>query len=424
MLEHYFAKPGTVDRIRACWLGEQIDAYVQRLHSLGHAPSLIRYRVPLIRQFAEFSSVGGAQFIADLPDQIQGFVAERMSRSTSVSIRSNSRKRSWENEIRGPIEHFLEQHLSDFVPRGRSSRRTLEPFESTVPGFFKYLRDERGLREATICTYRRTLTLLEAYLAQVGIGSLCELSAPVVSGFITTLSPRYGPNSMTGICGASRVFLRYAHREGILSRDLALALGAPLNYRLSKVPRSISWDEVRHMLDAVEQRTSMGRRDYAILLLLVTYGLRAREVAALTLDDIDWERGRILIPERKAGHCTAYPLSNAVGEAICAYLKNGRPSNDDRAVFQSVFAPYRPMTYHSVSSRATHYLRAAGIEVHRAGSHTLRHTCVQRLIDADFSLKSAGDFVGHSSPRSTEIYTKIDVKNLRDVALGDGESLL
>jgi len=92
--------------------------------------------------------------------------------------------------------------------------------------------------------------------------------------------------------------------------------------------------------------------------------------------------------------------------------------------FQRAYAPYVPMTHGSVSSRAAHYLRTAGVDVHRPGSHTLRHSCVQRLIDADFSLKSAGDFVGHGSPRSTEIYTKIDVENLREVALGDGESLL
>ena len=286
------------------------------------------------------------------------------------------------------------------------------------------MRAERGLRETTIAGYRGVLAKFETYLATVGVDSLGELSAPIVSGFVTTLSPRQGPSAMIGICSASSVFLRYAHREGLLSRDLAPALGRPQSYRLSRVPRSISWDDVRRMLDSVERRSPGGKRDYAILLLLVTYGLRAREVAALALDDIDWERDRLLVPERKAGHCTAYPLSGVVGEALCTYLQEARPTTDDRIIFQRAHAPYAPMTHHSVSCRARHYLLKAGIDVHRPGSHTLRHTCVQRLIDADFSLKSAGDFVGHGSPRSTEIYTKIDVEKLRDVALGDGESLL
>jgi integrase len=157
---------------------------------------------------------------------------------------------------------------------------------------------------------------------------------------------------------------------------------------------------------------------------LVSYGLRAREVAALTLDDIDWERDRLLVPERKAGHCTAYPLSRIVGEALCIYLEQARPRTEERILFRRAYAPYVAMTHHSVSSRAVYYLRKAGIKVHRPGSHTLRHTCVQRLIDADFSLKSAGDYVGHGSPQSTEIYTKIDVEKLRIMAFSDGEDLL
>jgi integrase/recombinase XerD len=128
---------------------------------------------------------------------------------------------------------------------------------------------------------------------------------------------------------------------------------------LSNVPRSISWEEVQRMLDAVDQRTATGKRDYVILLLLVTYGLRAREVAALTLDDIDWGRDRLLVPERKAGHCTAYPLPTIVGEALTVYLKQVRPEVTERAIFIRVLAPYVPLTYNTISNRATHYLRKA-----------------------------------------------------------------
>lgn len=200
---------------------------------------------------------------------------------------------------------------------------------------------------------------------------------------------------MTAHCSMTRVFLRYALREGLLTRDLTPAVGTVQCYRLAKVPRSITWAEVGLMLDSVERRSSTGKRDYALLLLLVSYGLRAREVAALTLDDIDWEHDRLLVPERKAGHCTAYPLSRIVGEALCLYLEQARPRTEERILFRRAYALHVAMTHHSVSSRAVHYLRKAGIKVHRPGSHTLRHTCVQRLIDADFSLKSAGDFVGH-----------------------------
>lgn len=154
------------------------------------------------------------------------------------------------------------------------------------------------------------------------------------------------------------------------------------------------------------------------------YGLRGREVAALTLDDIDWRRERLGVPERKAGHSTAYPLSPPVGEAIADYLRHGRPPTPDRHVFMRAMAPVEPLGAAAVSACASRHLLAAGVEVPRPGSHTLRHTCVQRLVDADFGLKEIGDFVGHRSPASTDIYAKVAVESLRQVALGDGEDVL
>ncbi|HUF08555.1 MAG TPA: site-specific integrase [Rhodothermales bacterium] len=178
------------------------------------------------------------------------------------------------------------------------------------------------------------------------------------------------------------------------------------------------------MLEGVDRRTPVGKRDYAILLLLVTYGLRAGEVAGLRLDDIHWRNDRLRIPERKAGHSTAYPLSSIVGEAILDYLKHGRPQTKLRHVFLRIMAPVKPIGSAAVSDRAGHYLRRAGVQVHRPGSHTLRHTCVQRLVDADFSLTTIGDYVGHRSPSSTQIYSKVAIEALRQVALGNGEEVL
>ena len=113
-----------------------------------------------------------------------------------------------------------------------------------------------------------------------------------------------------------------------------------------------------------------------------------------------------------------------VGEAIIDYVKNGRPASQMRALFFRAMAPYRPLAWYAISQRAAHYLRLSGFQVSRAGSHTLRHTCVQRLIDAEFPLKTIGDYVGHRSPEATEVYTKVAIETLREVALGDGESVL
>jgi site-specific recombinase XerD len=221
-----------------------------------------------------------------------------------------------------------------------------------------------------------------------------------------------------------RVFLQYLQRARVVTRDLTLIVEAPPAYRLAHLPRSITWDQIQHMLEVIDRRTALGRRDYAMVLLLVTYGLRAREVAALRLDDLEWRQGRLRVPERKAGHSTAYPLSALVGSAIADYLKDGRPQTALREVFLGVMAPYHPVTHVAVAARVAQYLHQAGIAVSRAGSHTLRHSCVQRLVDAGWSLKHIGDYIGHTSPASTEIYSKVAVETLREMACGDGEDIL
>jgi site-specific recombinase XerD len=117
-------------------------------------------------------------------------------------------------------------------------------------------------------------------------------------------------------------------------------------------------------------------------------------------------------------------LAATVGEAILDYLRLGRPQTTERALFFRAFAPYTPVSGVAVSLRAKFYLRKSGVNVPRPGSHTLRHTCVQHLVDSGFSLKTIGDFVGHQTPDATKIYAKVNIEALREVALGDGEEVL
>jgi integrase/recombinase XerD len=420
MLETYFVKPETVDRVRACWIGPEIEAYVAWLSEHGYRPKSIWRRVPLLVSFAGFAQAAGARTVQDLPDHVDGFVAER---AANRQRRRGTPDRDATKEFRGPVEQMLGVALADYDGAGR--RRREEPFGHAAPGFFEYLVDERGLRPDSINGYRHHLDRFEDYLARIGVQDLAELSPAILSAFVAERSGMgLARSTVRGTCGALRVFLRFCHREGVVARDLSRAVDWPQVYRLSTVPRSITWAEVQRVLDSVDRRTPVGKRDYAILLLLVTYGLRGREVAALTLDDIDWRHDRLAVPGRKAGHSTAFPLASSVGEALLDYLQHGRPECDERQVFIRAVAPVRPIRAAAVSGLAGRCLRRAGVEVPRPGSHTLRHSAVQRLVDAQFPLKTIGDFVGHRSPRSTEVYAKVDVETLRQVAMGDGEQVL
>lgn len=422
MLERYYLRPETIDRIHASWIAGAIERYVEWLTEHRYAARNVFRRVPLLRRFGDFARAHGATTCEGLPLHLDEFV-DTWVRERGRGCRTEHARRKVADEARNPIEQMLGLVVPGFVGRGRARGRQ-EPFAGRAGAFFDYLRGERGLRDASILQYRHHLTQFDAYLQTIGLVELQALSPAILGAFVVESSRRFGRTSMRSLCGILRVFLRYLHRQQVIRKDLSATVESPRAYRLSTIPRSITWDEVRRMLEAVDRRSATGKRDYAILLLLVTYGLRGREVAALTLDDLDWKRDRLRIPERKAGHSTAYPLSPTVGAALVDYLQHGRPPATDRRIFFRVLAPLVPLTAAAVSSRASHYLHRAGIAVPRAGSHTLRHTCVQRLVDAEFPFKIIGDYVGHRTAESTEIYTKVAIDALREVALGDGETIL
>jgi len=419
MLDQYFVKPSTIDRIRGSWIAAEIETYVAWLAGQGYSTKSIWRRVPIAFAFGEFARQRGARSAGDLPALVEAFVAGRVA---AHDARTGS-TRPMAKEVRGPVEQMLLVVVPGFEPAGRPHHT--QPFADVAPRFFDYLVEERGLRPASVLGYRHHLDRFEAYLRRIGVESLGELSPAILSAFVVERAGAgLARSTVRDGAGVLRVFLRYVHREGILASDLSSAVGWPQVYRLSSIPRSISWDAVNQVLAGVDRRTGAGRRDYAILLLLVTYGLRGREIAALTLDDIDWKRERLAIPERKAGHSTAFPLSAVVGEAILDYLRHGRPVTADRHVFFRAAAPRRPIGAAAVSSLSRFYLLKAGVDVPRPGSHTLRHSAVQRLVDARFDLKTIGDFVGHRSARSTEVYAKVAVEALREVSMGDGEEVL
>jgi integrase/recombinase XerD len=421
MLEHCFVRQETLDRIRSSWLGPAVERYAAWLCQRGYRVGTLATRVSILRQFGTFAQTHGAQGYEELPTHLEPFLQFWIHRPHPRRASGSPLRVARHAQV--TIEQMLRVTVPGFV--GRPRRQAIrEPFANRAPGFSTYLRDERGLRDTTLELYDEHLRAFAAYLTDLGRENLHELSSTVVSGFLTERCEGLKRSTLRIRCAVLRVFLRYLYREQLIARDLSLIVEAAPCYRLAHLPRSITAEDVQKLLDSIDRRTVLGRRDYAMLLLLVTYGLRAREVAALTLDDIEWRHDRLRIPARKAAHSTAYPLSPHVGAAILEYLKAGRPPTTLRQVFFHVMAPCRPITQGAVSSRAAHYLHQAGIVGSRLGSHTLRHSCVQRLVEAGWSLKAIGDYVGHASPASTEIYSKVAVETLREVALGPGEEVL
>jgi len=424
MLEHYFDRPQTLDRIRASWLADPIKRYVAWSAAQGYARETVKNRVPVLVRFGEYAARRGARRWEDLPALVVPF-RKAWVRKVRPYLRSRRAHRDHfhAREIQRAIEHMIQRVLPDYL--GASPPRRLPlPFADQAPGFVAYLRSERGLRETSVQHYLHYLRRFERYLRKARVGDLGRLAPATLREFMQEGSRGLSGSSIASLCDSLRVFLRYLHREQVLDRDLSSAIERPRTYRMARIPRSIPWEATQRLLQQVDRRTGAGRRDYAILLLLITYGLRARELAALTLDDLQWRAKTLRIPERKGGHSAQYRLTPAVGEAIVDYLERGRPPTKERRLFLRSMAPIAPLAGYAVSQRVTARLKRAGITVPRAGSHTLRHSVVQHLLEHEFSLQEIGRYVGHRSPRSTEVYTKVDLRHLREVALGDGEEVL
>ena len=305
MLERYYIRPDSADRVRSSWLGAPIEKYVDWLTQRGNAARTVLRRIPLLMEFGEFARQHGVTTLEQLPAQVDGF-AQHWLEKHGQGCKTDPAREKVRLDARNPVDQMLALAIPGYQDQGRS--RASDPFLATAPGFYDYLRNERGLREASVVYYKKTLRAFEKYVSEIGLHELHALSPVILSGFVTEKSKGLSKTSVKSRCGMLRVFLRYLHRERLIATDLAPTVDAPRVYRLASLPRAITWEEVRRMLETVDRRTPGGKRDYAILLLLVTYGLRAREIAALTLEDIDWRRERLRVPERKADHSTAYPL--------------------------------------------------------------------------------------------------------------------
>ena len=420
MLEQHFSLPRTVDRIRALWLGPAIDRYVNWLDERRASTATVQRHVQSLVQFNDFAVARAVNSWDELPAHADAFVEHWISQRGGWCQTAQDRA-AVSGNARVPVEQMLKLVVPGFT--GRDEHVAL-PFVEDAPGFFPYLTEERGLRHTTVHSYVHNLRVFEAYLRGKGISDLAAISPLLISTFLTERAQRLSALGVRDCSGAIRVFLRYIHRQALVATDLSKSVTRGRGYQQSSIPRAIAWSDVQRMLEVVDRRSGIGKRDYALLLLLVSYGLRAREVAAMQLDDLDWKQSQIRVPMRKGGHSTIYPLSATVGEAIIEYLRATRPAVDDRHIFLVSKSPYTPLNHWTISAMVSSRLRVAGINVRRAGSHTLRHACVQRLVDSNVAFKVIGDYVGHRRESSTLIYGKVALHRLRQLTIGEAEEAL
>ena len=223
-------------------------------------------------------------------------------------------------------------------------------------------------------------------------------------------------NSTQLVTAALRSFLRYVHLHADGMPNLAAQVPTVANWAMLSIPRAIQPESIEKLLLSIDRTSVKGRRDYAILLLVARLGLRAIEIASLTLDDIDWNTATIRVT-LKGGRRNVHPLTTEIGEAIADYLQNGRPRSDDRRVFLQIRAPIQGLSTTGIASVARTHIRAAGVDSPTKGTHQFRHGLATELLRHGASIQEIGDVLGHRAPDSTMIYTKTDIAALRTIAL-------
>jgi site-specific recombinase XerD len=277
--------------------------------------------------------------------------------------------------------------------------------------FRTWLGRERGLSPVSVRCYSKQA---KYFLAAVGgPGAVGGLDAGRVTAFMVDYSKDRNGWSAKAMVTSLRVFLRFAHATGRTAVPLAGAVPAVASWRLSALPRSLPAAEIEALLDGCDRDTATGLRDYAVLSLLARLGLRGAEAAGLQLGDVDWRAGEIAVCG-KGSRIERLPLPAAAGEALVAWLTDGRPRCESRAVFVTVRRPYRQLTPEAVRAVMGRACDRAGLE--RRGAHRLRHALATEMLRAGASLPEVGQVLRHRSLLSTSVYAKVDRDALRPLA--------
>jgi site-specific recombinase XerD len=405
VIDQLFTLPSTIERLRQGPLSGHLDAYATAIAQQGYARHSIRNQVVVIADFSRWLQHKRIE-LRDLDGRAVDRFVRHHQRQTGI-CRGDA----------GILNRFLAMLGQTGVVEQRQSLTVRSPRQGITDEFRRYLLEQRGLSGATLQNY---VPFIDQFLSERFRNktlNLCALRVADVTGFVRRHAHQFSPGRAKLLVTALRTFCRYLQHRGDIAVDLAACVPTVPNWSKSTLPRFLPPGTVQRVLSRCDRRTTIGRRDYAILMLLARLGLRAGEVVALNLKDIDWDIGQMTV-HGKGGRSTQMPLPADVGEAIAAYLRHGRPSCSSRRVFIRANAPLRGFASSvAICSIVMQALQRAGVESARKGAHLFRHTLACDLLRQGCSLDEIGELLRHQRPDTTAIYAKVDVTALHSLAL-------
>jgi integrase/recombinase XerD len=385
-------------------LGARVDAFVQWLAQCDYRPMSIRVMLCQLDHVEHWLQRHGIQDVTDLEATMLEACWTHLSRRSTVL---------------GGLIRALARYLEAAGVLRPPAPRPPTPSQQLLALYTEQLVRLRGLAPNTVRAHRQSAaTLLDHLRYDEHPTGLAHLHASQIEAFIRQRATALGRGSQQHLVAHLRSFLRFVAARGQCPAGLETTIDTPRLYRLEQLPRALPWETVQALLAAIDRRTPIGRRDYTILLLIATYGLRVSEVAALTLDDLHWRDGWLRVPRCKTRSPLHLPLTDQIGTALVQYVQTARPAHVAcRALFLRHNAPLRTLGRTAVSMVFVRCAQRSGLAIPFSGAHCLRHAYAVHLLRTGHALKTIGDLLGHRDSDSTYVYLRLATEELREVAL-------
>jgi site-specific recombinase XerD len=405
-----------------------IADYLQYLKAHGYAARTLSFRLKHLRALQRFLARRAMNSLEEFGQQhvapfLRYWVDYQPWAKTSLGLERPSRFT--------PHHHIAVQYsLRCFLRWAHASGRLHHnpfPVRAPVRGpyrlphvaeYLHFVKEHKGLAENSLVQIELFVRRLDQFLRAHQVSDWRQLHVQHLDRFVRQ-EAAHNIGRIHRIHSILRGLLRYLFTLGYLERDWAAALRSPPDYRLARTPRALAPAQVLRILASIDRRALGGKRDLAIVLLAASLGVRASEIAGLRLEDLDWKQGVARFIQPKNRHLLHLPLSWPLVKALADYLKNERPRPSPyRHVFLGRTAPSRPLSPRTVSSLIARRMRQAGIP---ASGHQLRHAFASELLRLGTPFSTLQELLGHTQISSTQVYTKIDLGQLREVADNDGE---
>jgi site-specific recombinase XerD len=400
---------------------EWLSKFNLHLSNVGYACGTRKYYIPRAGEFLVFLKRQRIGLSSVTPTDVDRYLQYAMRRFRDRYGGGPVDVRWWRSAYGTPVDLFL-RFAHGHWPPDRRPATAAERFRRQLrEDYVRWMFEVRGLSAQTVSDRYKELRRFMAWLGErADRAGIAALAVPDIDSYLKHRATSQGRSSMKTVVIWMRSLLRWLYTADLIDRDLSITVVAPSGYALEGIPSALRQEDVEKVLIAARQdHTAQGIRNYAILMLLARYGVRAGEIAALRLDDIDWRKEVIRVVHAKTGATSYLPLLPDVGDAILRYLQESRPAVFHREIFIRQPAPHRPFKKGaSLYSLVRERLDAAGIMTPgRRGPHAFRHTRAVSLLRARVPLKEIGDVLGHRSTDSTMSYLKLAVDDLRAIAL-------